>query len=154
MARLQVNLSDVETEYDPIPSGQYVARLVGAKEETSSSGNPMIVWQWKIMRGDHKGREIRSYTSMQPQALFSLKEHLEAFGVDADGEIDIDTNELVGRMATIDVLKTTATVRGEEREVDRVEAVRPAPADLQSQQAAASDADKAEGAGGSDDIPF
>jgi hypothetical protein len=127
--RLNLNLNDIKDGFELIPAGKYRAKVAAVEEKDSSSGNPMLVWTWKIMEGDAKDKEIKSFTSLQEQALFGLKQHLTAFG--ASGQLtDFDPCRLVGRVAllTIGVAKATNKNTGEPMEVNRINLISPAPA--------------------------
>lgn len=125
MVRITLNLDDVGNTFTIIEPGRYPARVVDIEEKESSTGNPMLAWSWELEGGDYSGREIMSFTSLQDHALFGLKEHLEAFGI--SGEVDIDTDKLIGKtaMLTITKTKTRSKNTGEEIEVNRVNLVSP-----------------------------
>ena len=125
MVRITLNLDDVGSSFTIIEPGRYPARVVDIEEKESSTGNPMLVWSWELEGGDYSGQEIKSFTSLQDHALFGLKQHLEAFGV--SGEVDIDTDKLIGKtaMLTITKAKTRSKKTGEEIEVNRINLVSP-----------------------------
>lgn len=125
MVRITLNLDDVGSSFTIIEPGRYPARVVDIEEKESSTGNPMLAWSWELEGGDYSGREIKSFTSLQDHALFGLKQHLEAFGI--SGEVDIDTDRLIGKtaMLTITKTKTRSKNTGEEIEVNRVSLVSP-----------------------------
>lgn len=125
MVRITLNLDDVGNTFTIIEPGRYPARVVDIEEKESSTGNPMLAWSWELEGGDYSGREIMSFTSLQDHALFGLKEHLEAFGI--SGEVDIDTDKLIGKTAMLTVVKakTRSKNTGEEIEVNRVNLVSP-----------------------------
>jgi len=125
MVRITLNLDDVGNTFTIIEPGRYPARVVDIEEKESSTGNPMLAWSWELEGGDYSGREIMSFTSLQDHALFGLKEHLEAFGI--SGEVDIDTDKLIGKtaMLTIAKVKTRSKHTGEEIEVNRISLVSP-----------------------------
>ena len=126
MVRLNVNLDEVGSARAVIPAGRYEARLTDCTEKQSSTDNPMLEWTWEISAGDHQGAELRSFTSLQEHALFGLKSHLEAFGV--SGEVDMDTDKLVGKSAVLVVVTKTIKNRNtdEDMEVNRINMVLPA----------------------------
>lgn len=126
MVKINVNLDNVGDRSPVIEPGRYEARVIEIDEQESQSGNPMLVWTWEISSGENQGIELRSYTSLQEHALFGLKNHLEAFGI--SGEVDLDTDKLVGKKAIISVLKTKirSNQTGDEIEVNRIQNVSPA----------------------------
>ena len=104
MVRLKYNLDEITSVL--CEPGRYRARLVKCEQTTSSKNNPMIVWYWKILEGEPKGKEIRSFTSLLETALSGMKMHLEAFKF--KGEVSVDTPKLIGRYAIL-VLSTSAS---------------------------------------------
>lgn len=65
-----------------IPAGDYVAKIVGAKQKEAESGNQMIVWKFKIIEGKYKGKEMTGRTVLIPKALWVLRNLLEALGAE------------------------------------------------------------------------
>lgn len=125
MVRITLNLDDVGNSFTLIEPGRYPARVVDIEEKESSTGNPMLAWSWELEGGDYSGQEIMSFTSLQDHALFGLKQHLEAFGI--SGEVDIDTDKLIGKTAVLTITKTKTRSKntGEEIEVNRINLVSP-----------------------------
>lgn len=124
MPRIKMDLSNVEVGGPRVPPGQYVAELLDCEEKESSTGNPMLEWEWEISDGDHEGQTVRSWTSLQEHALFGFKGHLIGLGEDAD-DVDIDTDDLIGRKAilTIGERRYKDKESGEERTASSVERV-------------------------------
>lgn len=127
MARIRMNTEDVGDGPVTIDPGKYRAKLMECEEEESSSGNPMLVWQWEIAEGDFIGNTIKSWTSLQDHALFGLKEHMEAFGF--SGELDVDTDKLIGKFAILTIGRRKIKDRdtGEDKEVSSIVKVSAAP---------------------------
>lgn len=65
-----------------IPAGDYVAKIVSAKQKESESGNQMIVWKFKIVEGKYKGKEMTGRTVLTPKSLWVLRNLLEALGAE------------------------------------------------------------------------
>jgi hypothetical protein len=126
MVKLNLNLDEIGTARAVVEPGRYRAKVIEIEEGDSQSGNPMLTWTWELLDGDFAGSELRSYTSLQEHALFGLKSHLEAFG--HSGEVDVDTDKLVGKTAILVVTKQTIKNRrnDEDMEVNRIENVLPA----------------------------
>lgn len=131
---ININLDDVAEGGFLVPSGKYDAKVTKIESKTSQSGNPMLEWTWTIVSGDHKGKELRSWTNLpvkgtpidQQKALFRLKNHLQAFGM--DGTIKgLNTEMLVGKVATLTVAVRTFKNRdsGEDMETNDVKSVDP-----------------------------
>ncbi len=79
-----------------IPEGTYLLQLldVEVSDKPGESGFHYWVWQYKIVDEDSKfkGREIKLFTSLSPQAKFSIGGAFKAHGVPADTH----TDELLG----------------------------------------------------------
>lgn len=97
--RIRLNLDEIP-DFIPVDPGRHKAKLTGCEKEVSSAGNDMLVWDWEIKGGDSNGRTIRSYTSLLEDALSGLKMHLKALGY-GEGEVDVDTKKLIGKMAVL-----------------------------------------------------
>ena len=122
MVKLSVNLDEVDlNDFEIIPAGKYLAKVSDIVEQESSSGNPMLVWDWSIIGGEHAGVGLKSYTSLQDHALFGLKGHLEAFKVIGDIS-DFEMDALIGKTAMLTVTKNTIVNRdsGEDMDVNRI----------------------------------
>lgn len=111
MARLKYNLDEISA-YGVEP-GRYRARVMKIEQTMSkSSHKPMLVWTWKIIAGPEKGKEIRSYTSLAPDALANMKNHLEALGL--KGKVNAETSSLLKKVAVIAVTVSPSTIPGRE----------------------------------------
>jgi hypothetical protein len=84
MAKLIVDFTDVESGGGRVrvPEGDYRVSVASVKQETAKSGNEMLVWEFEFEGGKAKGKSIRDYTVLQPNALWKLKQLLEALGID------------------------------------------------------------------------
>jgi hypothetical protein len=140
-----------------IEPGKWLAELQDCEEMESQSGNPMLVWIWAIKEGPSEGLDIKSYTSLQDHALFGVKEHLTAFGADEDADIDLDTDQLIGRQAILVIGRAKFRDRdsGEEREASRVNAVQSSKAKKAATKAPPKRQDDDESGDNSpDELPF
>lgn len=81
-----------------IPDGEYIAEVDEVTLETSSeSGAQYLKWVFKVPEGKYKGVKIWDNTSLQPQALWRLRQLLEAMEVEVpDGAFDLELEEYVG----------------------------------------------------------
>jgi Mg-chelatase subunit ChlI len=102
VAKLSYNLDDIPDVPD-IPKGRYKARLLSCTKKKSRADKPMLEWKWKLLTGKVKGSTIRSFTSLQENALSSLKQHLIALG--KKGKVQGSTDELVGKVVVLVVGK-------------------------------------------------
>lgn len=95
MPLLKYNLAEIK-DIVQVEPGKYVAKLKACAMGTSkASGQPMLTWTWTLLSGPNKGQTIKSWTSLQDQALSGLKQHLVAFGM--KGKVNANTDALVGK---------------------------------------------------------
>lgn len=122
--RITVNMDEIP-DFVSVDAGRHRSKLVECVKEESQAGNEMLTWNWEVTEGDNEGRTIKSYSSLLEHALGSLKMHLKAFGF--DGEVDVDTNKLHGKVAILVVTKRKVRSRetGEEMEMSSVSNVLP-----------------------------
>lgn len=96
---LSVDFSNTESKLKP---GEYLATVEEVSVETSQSNTEYLKWKFKI-----DGGGIAYYnTSLQPQALWNLRNLLEALGVEVpNSAMDIDLEDMLGRelMVLIDM---------------------------------------------------
>ena len=57
-SQVKVDFSGVESKsrVPVIPEGNYPAKVIEAKAETSKAGNPMVVWVFEIDGGENSGK--------------------------------------------------------------------------------------------------
>jgi len=80
-----------------IPEGEYAMIVDSVEMGTSGNGNEQIMWQFKGTQGKAKGKTFYFYTPLVEQALWKLRQTLEALGADVpDSAMDIDLDELEG----------------------------------------------------------
>lgn len=69
----------------PDDEGPYTFVVVKGEDRLGKdSGKRTINWQCKVSVGGYKGKNVYHNTSLQPQALFNLKQMMIACGVDPD----------------------------------------------------------------------
>ena len=110
MPRLRYNLDDIEDmpEYE---LGRWRAKVKSVVRESSkTSGQPMLTWSWAFVDGPNKSRVIKSWTSLQETALIGLKQHLLALGY--KGQVDVNTDRLLGKIATLVIGKRAGVREG------------------------------------------
>jgi hypothetical protein len=82
-----------------VPEGDYRLKVAKVKHTTSErSGNPMLVWTFQIVGGNHDGKNIVDNTVLVPKALFRLRQLLEALGVNVPKRmVSLPLKKLVGK---------------------------------------------------------
>ena len=82
-----------------VAPGDYAVKVKSSKITESKSGKPMIVWTFTGLNGALKGQELRHITSLQPQALFNLRNLLLAMKVNvAHGKMKVVPQAYVGKV--------------------------------------------------------
>jgi len=82
---------------EPLPAGVYDAVVAAVKYHPSSqsSGQPYVEFEFTLP--DHAGRKQWRNYSLQPQALWALKQTLVRLGVEVpDGELELEPSDLIG----------------------------------------------------------
>lgn len=122
---VHVNLSDVSNEFEVLPEGLYNATLVDADlvERDDPDKYPYIKWEFKLT--DKPGKAWTN-TSLSPNALFKLRELLEAVGedenlLDDEDGFDIDPSDYIGEDVTLHL--TVGSWKGKAK--NEVESVQP-----------------------------
>jgi hypothetical protein len=121
---LKVNFTDVEVRnFDPIPTGKYHVKITDAeiKQSGPASKNPgsdYINFEYTVQEGDYNNRKVFGMASLLPHALFSIKGILQAVGYDAEGEMEFELDDLIGKDLIVKVNKRPARTLDDGREVD------------------------------------
>lgn len=98
-----INFDEVQSSFDPIPTGQYLATITNAEEGESQSGNAKIDIQWKVEEGEHEGRIVFDTLVWHEKALWRVKQTLLAVGFPKDYRGEIGAEDLLGHTAAIAV---------------------------------------------------
>lgn len=94
---VNVNLSEVESTRKVLPEGEYVVSVNDASVEQSNQGNDYIKFEFEVIEGEHKKAKLFHNCSLQPQALFNLKNVLEALGFEIPKKaFDLELSNLLG----------------------------------------------------------
>jgi hypothetical protein len=88
-----------------IPEGEYGMKVDSVNKGVSSNDNDQLEWIFKGTEGKAKGKTFYFYTPLIEQALWKLRQTLEALGVEVpDSAMDIDLDELEGLECTGEVI--------------------------------------------------
>ena len=88
MPRINVNLTEVESDFEVYPDGQYLVEITEKSKITKSSeGGAYIRWIARIVDPEEYEDKLYSWnTSLLPQALWNLKSMMEVIGIAFDEE--------------------------------------------------------------------
>lgn len=120
---LKIDFSGVENQdYQVIPEGVYNCTVYDVAIKTSkNSGKDYISWVFSIVdECDYRGRKVFNNTSLQPQALWKLKEVLDAIGVKADSVVELDLGSYIGKILKVKI-GITSYNGSDTNEVQKVE---------------------------------
>lgn len=91
-----------------IPAGDYVVKVKKVEQKIGeSSGKPYLNWELEVISGGDKsakGKVLYHTTSLQPQALFNLRNVLVALGIDIPKKsLEIGLDKLKGKIMGVTV---------------------------------------------------
>lgn len=95
--KVKVNFTGVETR-KTLPEDDYKLKVEEVTKEKSDSPEGYLKWKFRTVSKNKKLDNAPLYlnTSLQPQALWNLRNLLEALGVETpDDEMDLDLTEMV-----------------------------------------------------------
>lgn len=106
MPRINVKLDEVESGFADVPDAEYLVEVQSSSKVGTSkaSGAGCIYWYGKIMEGEYEGKLLSWTTSLQPQALFNLKQFLEAVANEGEkiwGDDGFDVEDIFGRQLVV-----------------------------------------------------
>jgi len=108
MPRINVNLDDVESgsQFTTLPDGKYLVKIQETSKVGKSANGAYIMWIAKVLEGEFEGKLIGWNTSLLPQALWNLKNMLEAISMKWD-EDGFELEDTFGSELFIDVSTRT-----------------------------------------------
>lgn len=102
-----------------VPAGQYAAILENIEESVSKAGNPMLVFQFKIVDENSNGRKLTSNVAIQENTMWKLREHFDALAVDVN-QPQFDSDKVKNTLVVLSV----ATKEYDGRETNDIRQVR------------------------------
>ncbi len=90
--------------FTAIPEGKYNAVVFSNEIKDTKAGDSQYVsWQFSIIDGKYKNRRLFAITSLKQQALFKLKEMVEAINPKwkLEGAVELDFTKLQGKKCVI-----------------------------------------------------
>lgn len=92
--------------FDPVPAGKYTVRIDAIAEKKTKSGHPMVKVRYKIVGGDHMGKNIFDqiviFPGDQPGAGIT-KHFLHVIGEPYEGPFTVDPHNWMKRVLDITV---------------------------------------------------
>jgi hypothetical protein len=103
------NVDDVES-FVSVPAGLHDVRVAEVREGRSRDGSTRWTFRLEVLDGDHAGRTAAwDSLTWSERGIYRVKKVLSALGIDVRGEVEVNSNDLVG-------LRARVLVQPEERE--------------------------------------
>jgi len=102
MPELVVDFSDVKT-FEPLPIDWYNVEVSDARIGKSQAGNAKVTLILKVTDGEHEGRNLICDLVLEGDGRWKTKQAFEALLGEAEGQVSISTETLVGTACTVRV---------------------------------------------------
>lgn len=97
---------DDRDAYNSVPEGQYACRIGEVRTGQARDGSERWRFRLEVVDGDFAGRTAAwDSITWSDRGIFRVKKVLFALGFDVEGEVEVDSQDLVGRRASV-VLET------------------------------------------------
>lgn len=97
---VRVDFTNIPTNDWP-PEGPHLARVVKCDPQRAKDGSPLLYWEFEVISDDGtQYRRVWTNTSLKPQALWRLRDLVNACGV-YPGPDGFKRSEVVGKMLRI-----------------------------------------------------
>lgn len=90
------NLEDVEGQFELLAAGAAPSEVISGVEGKSAAGERKLTFVCKAIDGANAGKKFPAQFSLQPQALWKLRQWMEVLGVPVNGS-QLNTDDFVGR---------------------------------------------------------
>ena len=92
-----VDLTEVESS-GLMPEGTYRVRCANVEQSVSKGGNPMFVWDFEVVGGEHDGRMLKVFTAITPAAMWKVAETVVALGIgQTGGVVKFKRSDVIGK---------------------------------------------------------
>ncbi len=97
-------VEDVES-YASIPEGVHLCRVVEVREGRARDGSLQWNLRLEAAEGEHAGRTAAwDSVTWSERGIHRVKHVLDALGIDVRGEVEVDTEDLIGRLARVSLM--------------------------------------------------
>lgn len=79
---LFVEVKDLEPEYENLPDGEYLAKVINAEYKISKNDKPMVVFSFEITDGEYKGKNHNKFMMLCGSDEDKLKANLSRYGTE------------------------------------------------------------------------
>ena len=88
LINLDFNIEDVVDNFAPLPTGNYPCKLTKQEMKKSGKGNDMLAVEWTVTEGEHAGKKIFDYVTLNTD--WKVKQYAELIGVTSGSSFDPD----------------------------------------------------------------
>ena len=97
--KLDFNLEDVKSSFEPLPTDKYMAKIAIQELKTSSTNKPIFSIAWVILEGEYAGRKI--FDNIVLTVDWKVKQYAVLIGVESGTSLDPELFE--GIEAVLDI---------------------------------------------------
>lgn len=103
---MEINFDEIGsiTDFEPVPEGTYVCRVVRVEEARSSRGDEMWNLRLEIDEGPHARRVVFDRLVFSPAAMKRVKLICQCLKVSTSGKRELTPEMLLGRLCRVNVL--------------------------------------------------
>ena len=102
---LNLDFSSVPSR-EPLEEGVYHLQIAKVEETTSSTGNPMLKFEYNVL-GVEGNRKLWDNYVLIDKCLWKVKELFDALGIDTSELVEMDVTEMVGLEVQAKVIQET-----------------------------------------------
>ncbi len=77
-----MEVKDAPIEYENLPEGEYLAKVIGAEYKLSKSDKPMVQFSFEITDGEYEGRKHNKFMMLCGKDESQLKGNLNRYGTE------------------------------------------------------------------------
>lgn len=111
-----LDFTGVSSGFEVLPEGIYEGEVKKVELKTNKAGDGQYLnFEWEVIDEEGKAKKVWDIASLKPQALWKLKSVLDAFGMQADGSVELEPEDFVGQQAQLKL--KIDTYQGKEKNV-------------------------------------
>ena len=112
-------LEEISDTLEPIPEGQYVAKIASAELKQSSKGNDMIELVFEVTEGEYAGRKLWDYLVLTDNSLWKVKRYVSRLlGLESGNEFEVKEFEGIQCLVTVGIKEGRQGPGNEVRDVE------------------------------------
>ena len=99
LINLDYDLGDVKSDFEPLPEGQYMARLTECELVKSSTGKDMLKITWSVIEGEFEGRRL--WDNVVLSVDWKVKQYADLAGIESGSSLDTDDFKGIEALLTV-----------------------------------------------------